>query len=439
MKKWWRNSYWFVSGFVKKYKRQLLGSFLLAVVMVFVMIRVLPKLPQQKKNLYVGVVGRYTLNQLPVDVERSLGPGLTTLDEKLRPAPGVAEKWEIEDEGKLYRFYLKNGMKWSDGEEIKAEDLEFSVPNVEITTDENKILFKLPDAFAPFAALLNKPLIKEGVYTAGKYSIEDLSVDGPFLARMVLNSEEEKLIYEFYPTLSQAILAFKLGKVDEIDGLMEKTDLADWPNVELKEEVKYDKYVAVFYNFDDPVVGGPDQKVRQALSYLIEDKDQGNKRALSPIDPRSWAYNPAVKPYDYDFEHAKSLGGEVLKDGVVIELSTLPELLNLADKIKADWEKIGIEVKIKVVSGVPTDYQAWLGVQDIPTDPDQYTIWHSTQTRTNFTHFNDEKIDQILEDGRRTIKQEERKQTYFDFQRFLLEEAPATFLYHPRIYSLRRK
>jgi len=438
MKRWWRNTYWFISGFLKKYKKQLMTSFLLAIVLVVIVLQVLPRLPKSKPERLVGVIGRYSLSQLPKDVEDVLGPGLTVLDEKLRPAAGVAERWVIEDDGKVYRFYLKEGQKWSDGEEIRAEELEFSVPNVEISQQNGVIEFKLPDAFAPFATLLHKPLVKGGVVTAGEYNIEEVSVDGPHLTKLVLNGDDDKLIYEFYPTLNQAVVAFKLGKIDELVDMLNETELKDWPNTKVEEEIRFDKYVGLFYNMKDPVVGGTDQKFRQALSYAIKDKAFGGKRALGPIDPRSWAYNPTIKPYDYDLARAKSLAGDKLGEGMEIELVTTPELLDVADKVKADWKELGVETKIRVVSILPDDYQVYLGVQQTDADPDQYVMWHSTQEATNFTHLNDEKIDQLLEDGRRTVDMEERRQIYFDVQRFILEEAPATFLYHPVTYRIKR-
>ena len=36
------------------------------------------------------------------------------------------------------------------------------------------------------------------------------------------------------------------------------------------------------------------------------------------------------------------------------------------------------------------------------------------------------------------LNKEERKELYFDFQRFLVEDTPAIFLYHPTLYTLER-
>ena len=223
--------------------------------------------------------------------------------------------------------------------------------------------------------------------------------------------------------------------------LPERPSISDWPNVTLKQTTDLDKFVAIFFNFDDPIVGKKNKEMRQALAYAINDKTAGQNRALSPISPKSWAYNKAVKSYDFDLVRAKSLfvkATEGNKDTVKLELSVTPELLSLADTIKVDWEALGASVEIKVVSSALSEYQTLMTSEEIPTDPDQYALWHSTQETTNITHFKDEQVDKNLEDGRRTIDLEARRKIYLDFQRFLLEESPAIFLYYPQKYELIR-
>ncbi|MCS7092795.1 MAG: peptide-binding protein, partial [Patescibacteria group bacterium] len=77
-------------------------------------------------------------------------------------------------------------------------------------------------------------------------------------------------------------------------------------------------------------------------------------------------------------------------------------------------------------------------IYDIPLDPDQYSLWHSMQTESNISKYANPRIDKLLEDGRVTIDIQERKKIYLDFQRFLLEDAPCVFLYHPEYYSIVR-
>ena len=87
---------------------------------------------------------------------------------------------------------------------------------------------------------------------------------------------------------------------------------------------------------------------------------------------------------------------------------------------------------------VPVNYQIFLGYFNVPSDPDQYTLWHSDQP-TNITNYKNLRIDQLLEDGRRTLDTQKRIKIYADFQKYLLDDQPASFLYFPYEYKIVRK
>ena len=52
--------------------------------------------------------------------------GLTSFDQSLKVIPGLAEKWDISPDGKTYTFHLRQGLKFSDGSPITADDVVFS-------------------------------------------------------------------------------------------------------------------------------------------------------------------------------------------------------------------------------------------------------------------------------------------------------------------------
>ena len=53
--------------------------------------------------------------------------GLTTQDAAGNTIPGVAESWSQTDDGLTYRFRLRRGLRWSDGEPLQAKDFVFSL------------------------------------------------------------------------------------------------------------------------------------------------------------------------------------------------------------------------------------------------------------------------------------------------------------------------
>mgnify|MGYP003644659967 FL=1 len=52
--------------------------------------------------------------------------GLVTEDAKADAIPGQAESWEISEDGTVYTFHLRDGIKWTDGEPVTAEDFVFA-------------------------------------------------------------------------------------------------------------------------------------------------------------------------------------------------------------------------------------------------------------------------------------------------------------------------
>ncbi len=53
--------------------------------------------------------------------------GLVTLNKKLEIVPDLAESWNVSDDGKTYTFTLRDGIKFSNGDEVTAEDFKWSI------------------------------------------------------------------------------------------------------------------------------------------------------------------------------------------------------------------------------------------------------------------------------------------------------------------------
>ena len=51
---------------------------------------------------------------------------LLTVDESGALAPGQAESWEVSEDGLVWTFHLRDGLKWSDGSDLTANDFVYS-------------------------------------------------------------------------------------------------------------------------------------------------------------------------------------------------------------------------------------------------------------------------------------------------------------------------
>jgi peptide/nickel transport system substrate-binding protein len=72
-------------------------------------------------------------------------------------------------------------------------------------------------------------------------------------------------------------------------------------------------------------------------------------------------------------------------------------------------------------------------------DPDQYGLWHSSQTvfpGLNLGSFSSASIDGLLEKGRLQTNRDKRWEIYSTFQEELVKQAPAVFLYHPAYFEV---
>ncbi len=52
--------------------------------------------------------------------------GLITLDENLEPAPDIAQRWDISEDGRTYTFYLRDNVAFHDGTPVTAYEVQYS-------------------------------------------------------------------------------------------------------------------------------------------------------------------------------------------------------------------------------------------------------------------------------------------------------------------------
>lgn len=427
-------------AFILRFKGLLIIGALVGI-LIYLSINLVTPYFQDGDERVIGLSGRFYTEDLPDEILDKLSEGLTDVNSSGIPEPAVASSWETPDRGNTWIFNIKE-IHWHDGSRVVSSEIKYNFSDVEIDRpDDRTIVFRLDDPYSPFPVVVSKPIFKQGLLGTGDWRVENLTLSQGFAQEIVLiDKQETRVRYKFYPNESQAKIGFKLGEVDEIEGLYNPSPFDEWETATVEHNVKNDQIVTVF--FDTQSDKFKDNKpLRQSLSYAINKDELSEHRAISPINPGSWAYNPQVKSYDYDLDRAQELIEDIPQEERerVIVLTTTPVLLDVAEKIKNHWEAVGLTVNISVSTSPVEGSHAFLTIFEIPQDPDQYQIWHSTQESNNISNYASDRIDGLLEQGRVQLILEDRKKTYIDFQRFLLEDAPAVFLYHPTYYDVARK
>ncbi len=441
MRKRLRSYFWFLKGLLSRHGQAVVISSLVCAVVAFVLVQFWPRVATlvPKKPTIIRLVGSYTPTTMPNSSQHLVSTGLTDILETGEVVPALTTSWDISADGKEYVFHLRPAFFWHDGKNFTANDINYNLKDVEfIPLSASDLKVKLKEPFSPLPSFLAKPLFRKGLVGLGSYKIAALELKGENVTYLKLTPQatDRPLIeFRFYPSESQAKTAFKLGEVTMLDEITDPAPFLEWKNVSVHETTRTDRYVGIFFNLNRPLLAA--REMRQALAFALEKPEKN--RIATPISSKSWAYTSRVKQYEQDVVQAKKLISQSATSAAELTLSTYTPYLSLAQTIAASWEAIGVHTQIKVESGVPQDFDALLVTQEIPTDPDQYSLWHSTQSQTNISHYTSAKIDKLLEDGRKEADLEKRKSIYFDFQRYLVEDAPAIFLFHPTTYTISRK
>lgn len=390
----------------------------------------------------IGMVGDFTPSTLPGSVQTLISTGLTQLAGDGTPRPALAQSWEATNSGKTFIFTLRDDKTWHSGGAVNAHEVNYNIRGVTFVPSDNQTLVAhLQYPYSPFPSLVSKPIFLPGLTGFGEYEVKGITLQGDLVKSLRLytpgtNTPHSK-IYTFYRTESGAILAFKLGNLNALEDISTASALGNWGKISIEKKIKYNRVVTLFFNLHNPLLS--EKSSRQGLAYAVPILPF--ERAVSPIPKTSWAYADNVRTYSFDPAAAKKLIADSPLASISgqLTLMTFPSYLDVAQSIASSWTSLGVPTTVQVVSSVSPDYQILLSAQDVPPDPDQYPFWHSTQTQTNVTGYVNVKIDKLLEDGRQELDVTKRKKIYADFQRRLVEDAPAVFLYYPNSYSVRRK
>lgn len=444
--------FWLIKAYFKKWGKLFVFFFVFGLFIFFLLIRFYPVIlryiPLNNKTV-VGLTGAYETTKIPDIILNKVGKGLTKVEADGKVKPDLATSWEIQDAGKTYIFKLKKNQYFTNGTPFTSKTIQYSFKDVAIERpDDYSIVFKLKDAYAPFLLTVAQPVFYKGYIGIGEYTINNIELNGNFIESIQLLSTKNRFItedYVFYPTAEALKIAFVLGEVTNAYGLTNTQvngyDMQTFPNLNVSREVNYGKLITLFYNMEDPVLS--DKKWRNGLSYATPDAFPDGVKAISFYPPTSPFFNDTVVDKSLDLSHAKLLISSAMEAASAsaapkITLKTLNKYEKTAEVIKESWSAAGIDITIEKVDSIPQSFQIYLGDFNVSKDPDQYVLWHSAQNK-NITKIKNVRIDKLLEDGRRETEMSERIRIYNDLQKYLLDEAPATFLYFPYEYNVERK
>ncbi len=211
-----------------------------------------------------------------------------------------------------------------------------------------------------------------------------------------------------------------------------------------------------------------DPRVREAIAYAIDRQELVDGVLLglgeviaTPYKPGTYWVNKNIKPRPYSLDKAKELlnkagwmdsdGDGILdKDGRPLSFTILTnngnrQRADSATIIQQRLKQAGIEVKVRLVEWSAfienfinkRNFEAVILGWALSPEPDQYSIWHSSQTaerQFNFLSYSNPRVDKALIEATRTFDMAERKRLYDLVQEEIHKDVPIVFLYAP--YSL---
>ena len=422
-------------------------------------------------------------------IDELIFDALLKRDEHFNLQPSLAESWEIPDP-LTYVFHLRHGVKFSSGRPLTAHDVKWtldSIRNGSIITpkastfryvqsvearDDFTVVVHLSE---PYAALLwNLSDGAIGIVPAGSgvdFNRNPIG-SGPF--RLVSMAQDKEVVLErnpnywgeaahiqrlrfaVVPDTTTRALELRKGSADvEINALT--ADMV--ATIEAKHQLAVQRapgtiYAYLAFNLRDPIL--KDVRVRQALAYAIDRRPiihylwrDMARPAASVLPPQHWAYDGDVPTYGYDPGRARKMldeAGYPAKNGVRFHLtmktSTEESTRLLAMVLQQQLRDVGIVMDIRtfefatfyadVQKGAFQLYSLrWVGGNE---DPDIFEhVFYSTSIpphRANRSFYSNPRVDQLIDEARRTIDQQRRKEIYAEVQQVIAHDLPYINLWY---------
>lgn len=409
---------------------------------------------------------------------------LVEADKDMNIVPGLAESWEKLDD-RTTQFHLRKGVKFHNGEELKASDVKFTldrmiasptvahivnaIESIEVV-DDYTVNITTKEPFGPLlhhlthtaSSILSEKAVKaagenygQHPVGTGPYQFEDWAVGDRITLKAFDDyyggkQEIPQVVFRNIPEGTSRAIALETGEVDIAYDLepIDKQTVVEKENLELVEEPALSVAYLGFNTKKEPF---DNTKVRQAIAYAINADDiieavlmGAGAPANSPIGPKVFGYNPDAKQYHQNYEKARQLLAEAgYPKGFKTSIWTNdnPVRVQIAQVLQAQLRKIGIDTSIDVVEwgafldGTSRGDQDMfiLGWVSVTGDADYglYALFNSaTQGGAgNRSFYSNQEVDDLLEQARTSTDPEQRKALYGKLQVILQEEVPTFSLY----------
>ena len=390
------------------------------------------------------------------------------------PQPLLAESWDISSDGLTYTFNLRDDVVFHNGEEFSAEDVQYTYeqilneenasPSAEffqqieniVVVDDYTVRFELSSPYAALILAMGNPstgiIPKDTGEELGMEALDRSPVGtGPYRFvelvpddRIVLEKNPDYFVAEpaldrvvFRPIPQAETMAAELqaGGIhiattvlpQDIDRLDQRNDIT----VQLVPGLS-NRYLG----FVDDEAPFSDVRFRRAVYHMIDFDamvegiwGQSGTRAYSWIPPNTLGGETdelEAAALSYDPERADELMAELRADGVIPENFSFtiysvqdPLRQRVAQAVATALRDYDIQATVEspefgtllplLEEGVPMYTMGWGSVPD----PDRWTyrIFHSTSNR-NFSQYENEEIDSLLEEGRRVTDNDARRAIY---------------------------
>jgi peptide/nickel transport system substrate-binding protein len=416
---------------------------------------------------------------------------LTTVnDDSSGISPSLAESWEISEDGRIYTFTLRQGVSFSNGDPMTADDVAFSIQRaVDPKKSAYSFLFgpvdqvrKVDDATVeislkqPFAPLLENlnvfpaSIVPKKVVEADPDGFAQNPVGtGPFALKEFKKGQQTHLVRneqywkEGRPFLDEVIIPYvtddntrilklQAGEIDAAVNIpyaqIEQIDAGDETDVQIEDLYKFEGIW--LNNAKEPL---DDLKVRQALNHatdkeaIIQSVLFGNAEVANHMMPKMKYWRDDVEPYAYDIDKAKQL----MADSKAASGFSIPLIVPTGDSIvaqvaqivKESWAQIGVTAEISNLdvgtaytnfsNGNYTAGNNWYITSDV-TAPDelaaiQFDYAAAAGTKSFFTNYNSPEATKLVNDAASATDEGARGEAFGKLQEVVMRDAPMVALY----------